>query len=168
MVSRNRVLAFVVAAGLVALATPGDTAGPFQYHSLTPCRIVDTRNAAGTVGNYGGILTSGQVKVYPIANNCLVSATAKAVTLNVTAVTPSNQGRFTVYPSDIATPTISTINFPPGTTALANGAIVPLATTPVDCPAGWDQTKCDLAVMPFVVPGTGTVHLVLDVTGYFE
>ncbi len=168
MVSRNRLLAFVIAAGLVALATPGDTAGPFQYHSLTPYRIVDTRNAAGTVGNYGGILTSNQVKVYPVAGNCLVSGTAKAVTLNVTAVGPSNQGRFTVYPSDLATaPTVSTINFPPGTTALANGAIVPLATAPVDCPAGWDQAKCDLAVMPFVV-NNGTVHLILDVTGYFE
>lgn len=164
----KRLLGFVVAAGLVALATPGDTAGPFQYHSLTPCRVVDTRLAGGVVGHYGGILTSGVAKVYPLANNCLVSPTAKAVTVNVTAVAPSNQGRFTVYPSDIAVPTVSTINFPPGTTALANGAIVPLAATPVDCPAGWDQPKCDLAVMPFVVPGTGTVHLVLDVTGYFE
>ncbi len=167
MVSRNRVLAFVIAAGLVALATTGDTAGPFQYHSLTPCRIVDTRNAGGTVGNYGGILTSGVAKVYPVGGNCLVPTTAKAATLNVTAVAPSNQGRFTVYPSDITAPGVSTINFPPGTTALANGAIVPLATTPADCPAGWDQTKCDLAVLPYVV-NNGTVHLVLDVTGYFE
>jgi hypothetical protein len=28
-------------------------------------------------------------------------------------------------------------------------------------------SSCDLAVMPFVV-GNGTVHLVLDVTGYFQ
>jgi hypothetical protein len=55
---------------------------------------------------------------------------------------------------------VSTINFPPGSAALANGAIVPLA----------DQTAepNDLAVMPFVVGTPGQVHLVLDVTGYFQ
>ena len=53
-------------------------------------------------------------------------------------------------------------NFPPGTSAIANGAIVPLA----------DKTAQpnDFAVMPFVVPTVtpGQVHMVLDVTGYFQ
>lgn len=53
---------------------------------------------------------------------------AEAVTVNVTAVAPTDQGRFTVYPSEITTPVVSTINFAPGTTALASGAIVPLST----------------------------------------
>ncbi|HSD28753.1 MAG TPA: hypothetical protein VLL75_15730 [Vicinamibacteria bacterium] len=91
---------------------------------------------------------------------------AKAATLNVTAVNPTNTGRFTAYPSGVAAPTVSTINFPAGTTALANGAIVPLSTG-VACPAGYVPATCDLAVKPFVVGG-GSVHLVLDVTGYFE
>lgn len=159
-------MAFVIGAALFAMATPGTTDGPFQFHSLTPCRLVDTRLAGTTVGTYGGILTSNVEKVYPVQGNCGVPVGAKAATLNVTAVAPTNQGRFTVYPSGIATPTVSTINFPPGTTALANGAIVPLSTG-VSC-ATFTPNTCDLAVMPFVVPGTGQVHLVLDVTGYFQ
>lgn len=166
MTSKHRVVvALLVGVGLVVTAAPGSGDGPFQFHSLTPCRVVDTRLAGTTVGTYFGILTSDVEKVYPIQGNCGVPVGAKAATLNVTAVTPSNQGRFTVYPSGIATPTVSTINFPPGTTALANGAIVPLSAG-VAC-ATFTPATCDLAVKPFVV-GAGTVHLVLDVTGYFQ
>jgi hypothetical protein len=156
MVMRHRVLAFLVGAALVAAATPGSSDGPFQFHSLTPCRIVDTRNSTPAQGGYGPILTSDVERTFPVQNNCGVPVGAKAATLNVTAVTPTSQGRLTLYPSGITTPLVSTINFPPGTTALANGAIVPLSTA-----------TNDLAVMPFVVGG-GQVHLVLDVTGYFQ
>jgi len=134
---------------------------------------VDTRNAFKTVGGYGPALTStgntttDVARVFPVQGNCGVPDTAKAATLNVTAVNPTNTGRFTVYPAGIASPTVSTINFPVGTSALANGAIVPLSDAGVACPAGYTPTSCDLAVKPFVVGG-GSVHLVLDVTGYFE
>ncbi len=151
-----RVRALLVGATLLGVAMPGRADGPFQFHSLTPCRIVDTRITGTTVGTYGPIMQSGVERQFPVQGNCGVPVGAKAATLNVTAVAPTNQGRFTVYPSGIATPTVSTINFPPGTTALANGAIVPLSTA-----------TNDLAVMPVVV-GTGQVHLVLDVTGYFQ
>lgn len=54
---------------------------------------------------------------------------------------------------------MSNLNFNAGEPALGNGAIVPLtATTP------------DLG--PYAkagpIPGTGTVNVVIDVTGYFE
>lgn len=158
-------MALLVGVGLMVTAAPGSGDGPFQFHSLTPCRLVDTRESGTTVGTYGGILTSDVQKVYPIQGNCGVPVGAKAATLNVTAVAPTNQGRLTVYPSGILPPGVSTINFPPGTTALANGAIVPLSTG-VAC-STFTPSTCDFAVMPFVV-GSGQVHLVLDVTGYFQ
>jgi len=159
--SRNRrTVAILLAVALSVIALPGRADGPFQFHSLTPCRIVDTRKPNQIVGEYGPVLTSNVERKFPVQGNCNVPVGAKAATLNVTAVSPTNQGRFTLYPSGIATPTVSTINFPPGTTALANGAIVPLAVQSMAEPN-------DLAVMPFVVGG-GQVHLVLDVTGYFE
>jgi hypothetical protein len=167
MSRRQQVLALAIGAALVVgIAPTGGADGPFQFHSLTPCRIVDTRNAALIVGNYGPILTSGTERVFPVQGNCGVPVGAKAATLNVTAVAPTNQGRFTLYPSGITAPLVSTINFPPGTTALANGAIVPLSAG-VTCPSGYTPATCDLAVMPFVV-SSGQVHLVLDVTGYFQ
>jgi hypothetical protein len=163
----------MIGAGLVVSAAPGQGDGPFQFHSLTPCRLVDTRNATLTQGGYGPILTStgntgtDVARVFPVQGNCGVPTTARAATLNVTAVNPTNTGRFTVYPAGIGVPTVSTINFPVGTSALANGAIVPLSDAGVACPAGYTPTSCDIAVMPFIVGG-GQVHLVLDVTGYFE
>jgi hypothetical protein len=158
--SRNyRIVAVVLGATLMVVAKPGKAAGPFQFHSLTPCRIVDTRLPGQVVGQYGPVLTSNTERKFPIQGNCGVPVGATAATFNVTAVSPTNQGRLTLYPAGIVTPAVSTINFPPGTTALANGAIVPLADHGVE--------PNDLAVMPFVV-GSGQVHLVLDVTGYFE
>jgi hypothetical protein len=156
MKTQARIAALAVAALLVAAATPGTADGPYQFYSLTPCRIVDTRISGETVGAYGPILQSGVERTFPVQGNCGVPTGAKAVTVNVTAVAPTNQGRLTTYPSGIATPGVSTINFPPGTTAIANGAIVPVST----------QAR-DFAVMPFVV-NNGQVHLVLDVTGYFQ
>jgi hypothetical protein len=159
----------VASLGVGLASTGGGADGPFRFHSLTPCRIVDTR-VVGTTwvkgGAYGPILTSGVERVFPVQGNCGVPAGARAATLNLTAVAPTNQGRLTAYPSGISTPEVSTINFPPGTTALANGAIVPLGDG-VPCPAGYVPDTCDLTVMPFVFGG-GQVHLVLDVTGYFQ
>ncbi len=158
--SRNyRAVAILLGVALLVVSRPGRADGPFQFHSLPPCRIVVSRTPAQVVGEYGPILTSLVERKFPVQGNCGVPVGAKAATLNVTAVAPTSQGRFTLYPSGIPTPLVSTINFPPGTTALANNAIVPLA----------DQTAepNDLAVLPFVV-GTGQVHLVLDVTGYFQ
>jgi hypothetical protein len=168
MSRRHHVLALVVGAALVVGIVPTVGAdGPFQFHSLTPCRLVDSRLTGTTVGTYGGILTSGTLKIYPVQGNCGVPVGAKAATLNVTAVTPSAQGRLIVYPSGLTEPLVSTINFPVGTTALANGAIVPLSAG-VAC-ATFTPSTCDLAVMPYITGmANGTVHLVLDVTGYFQ
>lgn len=152
-------VALLGAAFLVTPEAGWAQAGPFQFHSLTPCRIADTRLPGQVVGQYGPVLTSNVERRIPVQGNCGVPVGATAATLNVTAVSPTNQGRLTLYPSGITTPVVSTINFPPGTTALANGAIVPLADH--------GAHPNDLAVMPFVI-GNGRVHLVLDVTGYFE
>jgi hypothetical protein len=173
MTSKHRVVALLIGVGLVASAVPSNSDGPFQFHSLTPCRLVDTRSTLLTVGGYGPKLTStgntatDVARIFPVQGNCGVPTTARAATLNVTAVNPTNTGRFTVYPAGIQAPLVSTINFPVGTSALANGAIVPLSDAGVNCPAGYTPTSCDIAVMPFVVGG-GSVDLVLDVTGYFE
>jgi hypothetical protein len=135
--------------------TPSGSTLPF--HAVSPCRIADTRNANGPTG--GPILQSGTERKFPVQGSCGVPVGAEAVTVNITAVSPTSQGRLTAYPSGITTPTISSINFPAGTTALANGAIVPLANQ--------GAQPNDMAFMPFVL-NNGQVHLVLDVTGYFE
>ncbi|MES1211615.1 MAG: hypothetical protein ABUL63_04710, partial [Acidobacteriota bacterium] len=64
-------------------------------------------------------------------------------------------GHLRVFPSGTTLPTISTINYAGGETALANGAIVPLSTN-----------ASDLSVYTFTVTPS-TTHMILDVTGYF-
>ncbi|HYG62506.1 MAG TPA: hypothetical protein VEL74_07980 [Thermoanaerobaculia bacterium] len=143
--------AFSVAALWLAPA-PAAADGPFQFHSLTPCRVVNTRNNTGTTG---GAVASNATRSFTIQGACGVPAGAKAVALNVTIASPTNTGHLTLWPAGTTLPTVSTINYNAGEPALANGAIVPLGTsTP------------DLSARPFLAGG-GTVDLILDVTGYF-
>jgi len=153
----------VLVALMVAMAAsfPGtaQAAGPFQYHALTPCRIVDTRNPNGTDAGPALSNTGTNPRIFQIQGNCGVPNGAAAVTINVTIVSPnmtgpSGGGFLTLYPSSQPRPTVSTINFLNADSALANGAIVPL-----------DVAPNDLAVF---LGGVGTVHLLIDVTGYFQ
>jgi hypothetical protein len=152
---RSMSCAALVCAAVLGLApAPAAADGPFQFHALTPCRIVDTRKPAGPTG--GPVLQSEVVRSFPIRGNCGVPSDAKAVALNVTITQPTNFGHLTLFPSGTAVPTVSTINWNPGEPALANGAIVPLSTA-----------TNDLSVRPFLL-NSGTVHVILDVTGYFS
>jgi hypothetical protein len=148
------------AAATVLTVSAASAAGPFQFHSVTPCRLADTRDPAGLTG--GPALQSNVVRNLAVyganARPCGISTSAKAVALNVTVVTPSNFGYLTAYPYNTLRPIVSTINFNPGEPALANGAIVPLTT----------DSSFQLAIYPFLSGGSGSVHLVLDITGYFQ
>ena len=131
-------------------------AGPFQFHALTPCRVVDTRNAAGPTG--GPAIGHQATRNFPMQGQCGVPSGAKAVALNVTIVSPNGPGYLTLFPAGTSQPIVSTINFVAGEPALANGAIVPLAAAAPDLAVYAD--------VPFVA--SGQVHVILDVTGYFQ
>ncbi|HEX5760381.1 MAG TPA: hypothetical protein VF121_14425 [Thermoanaerobaculia bacterium] len=145
---------FLVALGVVALASapePVAAAGPFQFHAITPCRLWDTRQAG-----QGPALTSNVARTFDVQGVCGVPVGAKAAALNATITQPSGAGHLILFPAIGFVPGVSTLNFVPGEPALANGAIVPLSAAPKD-----------LGAQAFVT-GNGTVHLILDVTGYFQ
>jgi hypothetical protein len=150
-------------------ATQTQADGPFQFNSLTPCRVFDTRCPGAQTPSCATPNAAPRVNPGPytftLQGKCGVPTGAKAVTVNVTVVGPSHAGNLSVYPSNLPPPgtpggvAVSTINFVAGEPALANGAIVPLALT-----------VPDLAVylnMAVVAPG-GKTHFILDVTGYFQ
>jgi hypothetical protein len=148
-----------------ALATSSTTqaAGPFQFNSLTPCRIFDTRDAvAGSPTNVtnGAKLVNPGPYQFTIKGKCSVPAGAKAVTLNVTITQPNVAGDLRMYPSDVPQPTVSTLNYNAGEPALANGAIVPLAAAATN----------DLSIVlgMAAAAGGGNIHVLVDVTGYFQ
>ncbi len=147
-----------LAVGLLLFgALPARAAGPFQFFSLTPCRLFDTRAPSGPTG--GAPMADQVADEFEVQGVCGVPVGATAVTVNATAVGPTGAGFLTLYPTGITRPVVSSLNFNAGEPALGNGAIVPLADQAVN--------PLDLSVFPKVV-GPGTVHVVLDVTGYFQ
>jgi hypothetical protein len=123
-----------------------------DYYTLTPCRLVDTRLAAGPLG--GPALQPGLERSFAVTGLCGVPSTAKALAVNITVVQPLTAGYIQAYPGDQGPPATSAITFAAGQ-LLSNNAAVPVAFD------GSGTVK--------VRPGTGgTVHFVLDVMGYFE
>jgi DNA-binding beta-propeller fold protein YncE len=95
-----------------------------QFFALTPCRVVDTRGADGSLG--GPHLTGGQERDFPVlSSDCQIPSSAKAYSMNFTVVPVSGPlGYLTVWPTGETQPVVSTLNNPTAT-EVANAAIVP-------------------------------------------
>jgi hypothetical protein len=121
---------------------------PADYYTLTPCRLVDTRASQAPA------LAASERRVFAITGGaCGVPATANAVAVNVTVVGATAPGHIRLAPGNGLTES-SAINFLPGLTR-ANNGVVMLAT---DATGGVAATN----------GSSGAVHLILDVSGYFE
>jgi uncharacterized repeat protein (TIGR01451 family) len=124
-----------------------------SYHTVTPCRMVDTRNPPG--GGLGGpALVAGADRTFTLFGLCNVSPTAWALSVNVTVTEPTASGNLRLYPAENPLPLVSTINYSTGQTR-GNNAIVFLGPS-------FSQLTARVA------QPSGTVHFILDVTGYFE
>jgi Domain of unknown function DUF11 len=134
-------------------ATNNDNAPEGTFYSVTPCRILDTRSTP--VG--GGPLSNGQIRVYGFAA-CPIPDTALAASLNVTAAEATGSGEFNLFSADIAdgsAPGTVVLHFRTGLNR-ANNAIVDLSDT-------LEEFKAKA-----LLPGGGTVQLIIDINGYFE
>ena len=141
----------------LATVTAAEAGGPYSFHSLTPCRVVDTRDPAGPTA--GPALAANTERSFPILGACGVPTTAQAVAFNITVTGPTDYGDIRIYPAGTPMPLASAINWVASDWAVANGAIIPLGSSGSDHVSVWVD-------MP--AGSTGTVHLILDVTGYFE
>ncbi len=121
---------------------------PGRFYTIAPCRLLDSRTT--------GAFASGARQTVTAHGACGIPPTATAVAANVTVTQTSAQGHLTLHAGDLPAPGASTINFAAGQTR-ANNAILPLAANGAGT----------LAVTPFVLGG-GSVHVIVDVTGYFE
>ena len=128
-------------------AAPGST-GALTFYPVTPCRVADTRNAAGQFG--GPELGAGETRSFTIpASACDIPSTAAAYSLNVTVVPSGVLYYLTAWPAGLSQPLVSTLNSFDGS-IVANAAIVPAGTNG--------------AISIYV---TNPTHLVLDINGYF-
>ena len=148
-----------------ASAQLGSLSKDLVFTPVTPCRIMDTRNA----GSNSGILLAGATRTfyglssssnYPSQGssnaNCgaLVPGTddTAAIVLNFTTVSPAAAGYITAYPTGTAKPLAATVNFTAGSVIGNN------ATLKVNQTGGNAQ---------FDIFTTTNVHVIADIVGYY-
>lgn len=148
-----------------AFAQLGSLSTDLVYTPVTPCRILDTRNA----GVKSGILAAGSVRGFWGWNNGFTaqggSATScgtlqnineAAILVNFTVVTPDSGGYITAFPADVLDankPLAATVNFTAGS-VVGNNATIKLNQT---------GTGDD-----FKIYSTSNVHVVADIVGYYS
>ena len=138
----------VTAATYLATFEPAPPPEPADFHTLTPCRVVDTR-----VSGQGPALQGQTERTFNITGLCAVPATARAVAVNLTVVGPTTAGYLRATPVDAASASTTAISFRAGQT-IANNGIYGLSE------AGTLSIYCGIS--------SGSTHFVLDVFGYFE
>jgi hypothetical protein len=138
-----------VAQSVAATFAPASSGADF--YTVAPCRVLDSRQAAGPWG--GTPLAAGQQRDLTFGGTCGIPVTAQAVSINITAVDATASGHLRMFPAGSPRPTASVVNFRAGLTR-ANNAIVPVNSA--------------AAVTLYSGQPTGAVHVVVDVNGWFE
>jgi plastocyanin len=136
------------------VAKIGIHSNPESFFTVTPCRVVDTRNPVGPSG--GPALGANTSRSFPVTGLCGIPPTASAVAINVTVVNETDFGDLRLYAAGSPAPSSSTINFTVQKVR-ANNAIIPLG------PGGQIAVRCDMPPA-----STGQTQFLLDVTGYFQ
>lgn len=122
------------------------TEAPVRFHTVVPCRVLDTRNGAGTPVAANGTLSFGA------AGLCGTPADARALAVNLTAVSPGADGVLRLFGAGSGTPSAHVLAFRAGRTRASNAVAVPGALGRL--------TVGNESAQP--------VHVVLDVSGYFR
>ena len=126
-----------------------DVTGWFPVGSLTPVqpqRLLDTRS-----GTCGFALAAGETRTLKVASGSPVpSSNVGAVSLNVTATSPSVESFLTIWPTGSNQPASSNLNFVAKQT-IPNGVLVGVGA------GGQINIRNE----------SGTVDVLVDVTGYF-
>jgi hypothetical protein len=123
-----------------------------SFYTLTPCRILDTRNPSGPLG--GPALVANGTRTFAVTGTCGIPADAVAISVNATVVAGAAAGMFAFFP----------------------GNAFPLGTSNLNFTAG--RVRANNAILELSTEGAGTIgalnastvanHLILDVNGYFR
>jgi Calx-beta domain len=143
----------VVTVTIPACVTPPTEALQF-YPLAAPCRLLDTRSGGATP------MASPDAHLYSAAGICGIPSTAKAVSVVLAAVTPTQFGHLRtsagcMLPGSSFVSATGTLNFDAGRYATSNGTILSLSS------------GGRFAVQPITGTPGATVHLIVDANGYF-
>jgi hypothetical protein len=135
------------------LVTMSDLTPGVGFVGVTPCRLVDTRQAGFPAGYGPPALSGGAPRNFDLNSDpqCPgIPSAVEAYSLNITVTNTQGPGFILIYPQGGTQPTVSTVNYVGGQT-IANAAIVPAGT-------GGGVT---------VIAGVSGTDLVIDINGYF-
>ena len=136
---------------VVAQAASGNAS---SFVPVTPCRLLDTRAAAGIGGRTSplGAKETYTVTVRGTNGNCTIPTDATAVSANVTTLDGTARSFLTIFPADANQPNASSNNWVSGQAATPNKVDAKLSAD--------GRLK--------LYNDAGTVNVIIDVVGYYE
>jgi RHS repeat-associated protein len=144
--NRRRSIVLTALISLLFCLDSSRSASAGGLFTVPPCRLLDTRQSSAFV--------SGTQNNLQVTSKCGIPAGAEAIVVNVTVTAPTGAGYLTVFPPDQPRPLVSSVNFQAGQTR-NNASILTLAAN-------------GLLGIVAGIPGGGSAHVILDVTGYFS
>jgi hypothetical protein len=154
---------FILLAAVLTFTTPvfaeiGSLSSDLVFTPVTPCRIVDTRNAPA------GPVPAGATRVFKAwaasytaqggsGTDCglLQSNDIAALALNLLVIVPAGEGFIKAWPVGVAQPNASTLNYK-ANDVLANSAVLKVSQTTSE----WNLYT------------VSTTHFAADVVGYYS
>ncbi len=118
-----------------------------DFYTVNPCRVLDTRT--------GAPLQSGVARLVSVGGVCGIPAGTRALAVNVTTIWATNLGSVEFFPGNYPSLGTATVHFK-ADSSRANNGVLPLST----------DGGAHLGMLA-TVQGNGTVHVVIDVSGYF-
>jgi hypothetical protein len=134
----------------------GSATSDLVFTPVTPCRIIDTRNAGGIIAantgrqfqvNMGNYSSQGGY-----AGSCNIPINPAAVAINVASTQQTGNGHIRVIVTGGGIPLAAMLNYKAGTN-ISNAAVVRSLETGTD----------DI----FIYSGVSATHVVVDIMGYF-
>ncbi len=124
---------------------------PLRFYTLTPCRVLDTRDS--TLGPFGAPkIGANRSRVFSVIGRCGIPADARALSVNLAVVNPTTSGTVRLFAGSGSSPNALVLLYSPGQTR-ATQAMVQLG-------AG----ELSIQVDQF----SGDADAVLDVNGYYK
>lgn len=146
---------------LLSTMALGSADQDYTFTPVTPCRLVDTRQA-------GGAFSAGETREYFVYGGGIVMTSQggnstgclspvgepRGVMINVTAVPSASSGNLRAYPANVSTPNASLVNFKPNVpnaNATALGSYYAMGPEELE-----------------IYSSSPGVHVIVDLMGYFS
>jgi len=128
-----------------------------NFVAITPCRLVDTRQAvgaltSGTTRSYVAAGTTGFVPQGGNSGGCTIPFAANAIQVSITSVGATGNGYLRAYPDNEGVPNATFMNYTASFNATGAGVV------PIDTDGSFDFKITNFQK---------TTHVVVDVSGYF-